>query len=79
MATFYGSICGNRGEATRGGSKNSGFKATAQSWDGSVITYLSYNENNELMVSLSIADNSSSYGTCYFYGTIEELKKKLSN
>jgi len=41
MAEFYGRICGNRGEATRMGSHASGFVASAQSYVGSVIVYLS--------------------------------------
>lgn len=32
MATFYGRLQGNRGEATRCGSKDSGIDATAESW-----------------------------------------------
>lgn len=32
MAHFYGRIQGNRGEATRCGSKNSGINATVESW-----------------------------------------------
>lgn len=37
MAEFYGRIQGNRGEATRMGSKDSGFVASCQSWVGSVV------------------------------------------
>lgn len=40
MSHFYGVIQGNRGEATRGGSKASGFSATAASWQGSVRVHL---------------------------------------
>lgn len=33
MAQFYGSIQGNRGEATRLGSRSSGMVATVNGWD----------------------------------------------
>lgn len=77
MSTFYGSIQGNRGAATRGGSRSSGIKASAQSWNGSVITELSYNDKDELMVGVSTSTGSSSYGTRIFYGTFEEYIAKL--
>ena len=44
MAHFYGSIQGNRGEATRCGSKNSGYTTRAVSWEGTVLVNLFYNE-----------------------------------
>ncbi len=77
MSTFYGMVQGNRGAATRGGSKVSGFKATAQSWNGSVITELSYDENDQLMVNVSYSTGSSCYGTTIFYGTFDEYIMKL--
>lgn len=77
MSTFYGSIQGNRGAATRGGSRNSGIRASAQSWNGSVITELTYDENDRLMVSVSTSEGSSSYGSRIFYGTFDEYVAKL--
>lgn len=77
MSAFYGCIQGNRGAATRGGSRASGFRASAQSYDGSVITRLSYNENDELMVTIETSDDSAPYGKIIFYGTFEEFNKKL--
>lgn len=44
MAHFYGTLQGNRGEATRSGSKDSGLTAVAASWDGAVKTTLHYDE-----------------------------------
>ena len=76
MATFYGSIKGSRGEATRCGTKNSGIKASVQSWNGSVISELSYDED-KLMVRASTSTGSSSLGTQIFYGTFEEFVNKL--
>lgn len=77
MSKFYGCVRGNRGCATRGGSANSGFKASAQSYDGSVITYLDYDHDNNLRVRIDLADGSSSYGDMKFSGTFEELKEAL--
>lgn len=77
MATFYGSVQGNRGVATRGGSRASGFKSTAQSYDGSVITRLSYNDKDELIVTIEVSDYSAPYGTTIFTGTFEEYINKL--
>ena len=77
MSAFYGCVQGNRGSATRGGSRASGFKASAQSYDGSVITYLSYNDKDELMVEICISESSSSYGHQIFYGTFDEYVNKL--
>jgi len=80
MSKFYGTIQGNRGMATKGGSKSSGFKSSAQSWDGSVITNLRYEEiepNKEMLkIRIDLADDSrSSMGTTYFSGTLDELKE----
>lgn len=79
MSTFYATIHGNRGSATRQGSRVSGIKAAAQSWNGSVITELNYNDKDELMVDVSVSDGSSSYGSRIFYGTFEEFKQKLQS
>ena len=77
MATFYGTLQGCRGLATRLGSKDSGLKVSAQSYDGSVITKLSYNEKDELVISIELSDGSSCYGDRVFSGTLKELKEKL--
>ena len=43
MSHFYGIVRGNRGEASRGGSKVSGYTATAASWSGSIRVDLTHN------------------------------------
>lgn len=78
MSKFYGSIQGNRGVATRGGSLASGIKGSCQSYDGSVITYLDYDANDILMVTIEVSDRSSSYGNRIFCGTFEQFVKKLT-
>ena len=75
MSKFYGMIQGNRGAATRGGSTNSGFKATVQSWDGSVINYLDYDREDKLRLTVSVAEGSSTYGDEVFRGTLDEFKE----
>lgn len=76
MSKFYGQVEGMaQTVASRRGSKY--IKTSAQSWDGSVITRLHYDDDGELYVSIDIDDGSSFYGQCYFYGTLEQLKQKL--
>lgn len=75
MSKFYGMVRGNRGAATRGGSANSGFKSTAQSFDGSVITCLDYDSNNKLKVRIELDNGSTTYGDVVFNGSFEELKE----
>lgn len=77
MSTFYGTLKGCRGEATMCGSKQSGIRASAQSWEGSVITELGfYNDQMNIYIYISDNSSSSSYGAIkYFDGTFEELKE----
>ena len=77
MSAFYGMVQGNRGAATRGGSKASGFKSTVQSWDGSIITRMYYGDEGELMVMVEYAEESAPYGKLAFNGTFEEYITKL--
>ena len=77
MSAFYGMVQGNRGAATRGGSRNSGFKSTVQSWDGSIITQMSYDDQDQLMVTVSYSTGSNCYGTTIFHGTFDEYVMKL--
>ena len=77
MAKFYGSVGGHRGVATRTGTSN--IRTAAQSYDGSVITELSYNSEDELMVEIRADDYSTSYGNRIFYGTYEEFVNKLKS
>lgn len=81
MSKLYGSIQGCRGAATRTGT--SLMKASVQSYDGSVITYMSYDKDKDnpkeekLMVEVCVSECSSSYGRRIFYGTFEEFVNKL--
>lgn len=77
MSKLYGSLQGNRSEVTKCGSKNSGIRASVQSWDGSLCTFMDLDENDTPIVEIQINSGSSCYGKTYFRGTLEELKKKL--
>lgn len=44
MSHFYGTLQGNRGEATRQGSKKSGIETSTASWEGAIHTRAFYNE-----------------------------------
>lgn len=77
MSKFYGTVHGDASQTdgTRRGFRS--IKVAAQSWDGSVITSMHYCDN-DLMVGLEFADDSSTYGQSLFYGTFQELKDKLA-
>ena len=74
MSKLYGSIQGCRGAATRCGT--SLMKSSVQSWDGSVINYMSY-EGDKLMVEVCVSKESSAYGRRIFYGTFDDFVAKL--
>ncbi len=76
MAEFYGRIQGNRGAATRTGSKNSGIQASAQSHEGSVIVYMYINNEGEKMVRITTSEGSSGFGrkTLYHHPLADLMK-----
>jgi len=81
MSAFYGMVEGNRGAATRGGSKSSGFRASCQSYDGSIISTMYYGDTGELKVRVGTSDGSSCYSDWNsddFQGTFEEFKQLLT-
>ena len=78
MSALYGSLQGCRGEATRTGSKNSGIRASVQSWNGSLVSYMDLDENEKPVITLKTSERSSGYGEeVIFRGSLEELKAKL--
>ena len=52
-------------------------KASLQSFDGSLIGYLDYDQNNNLKVRIELAEGSTTYGDVAFSGTFEELKESM--
>lgn len=80
MTKLYASIQGNRSERTCIGTASSGIRASAQSWDGSLIIYLDLDKDDKPRFRLYVNDGSS--GSSYdsekiFDGTLEELVEKL--
>lgn len=47
MSHFYGTLEGNRGEATRCGTKASGIETYAASWSGAVRVHVYYDEDRK--------------------------------
>ena len=77
MSKFYGTVDGaSQTCATRRGHDH--IHVAAQSYDGSIITRLSYNHDGDLMVTLEHNEGSSTYGRTIFRGTVDELLKKLA-
>lgn len=75
MSAFYGQVEGSaKTSASRRGSKD--IKVSAQSWNGSIQTRLYY-DGDDLMVDITIGEESSFTGYSYFHGTLEELKERL--
>ena len=78
MSALYGSLQGCRNEVTRTASKNSGIRASVQSWNGSLVSYMDLDENGQPVVTLKTSEGSSGYGSeTIFRGSLEELKAKL--
>lgn len=80
MSAFYGMVEGNRKCATRGGSKSSGFRASCQSYDGSIISTMNYDEDGTLRVRVGTNDGSSccsDWNSEDFNGTFQEFKDLL--
>ena len=77
MSKFYGTVDGseNRTDATRCGHRY--IHVSAQSWDGSLITRMRYNNDGKLFIELEHNTGSSTFGRTIFRGTMDELLKKL--
>lgn len=84
MSTFYGMVKGNGKCTTRGGSKSSGFRASCQSYDGSIISAMDYaeDENGKEVLRVRVGTNDGS-SACSdrnsedFTGTFQEFKDLL--
>lgn len=79
MSKFYGTVKGGAtSAATRRGTLASGIRSSVQSYDGSVITYLDY-EDDVLIVTIEVAESSRCKGTRVFKGTIEQMVALLKD
>jgi hypothetical protein len=72
MGHFYGEIQGNRGEATRMGTKDSGFRGHIRGWHvgGSVNCHYNSSEDRD-QVSIYATGGSSGYGSDHLADVIE--------
>lgn len=64
MAHFYGDIQGNRGQATRMGTKSSGIDGHIRGWNIGAKVYCQYNEKtgkDEVTVYITGGSNRSGY------------------
>lgn len=78
MSTFYGQVEGmSQTVASRRGSRDSGIKASVQSWDGSLISRMWYDNDGNLKVALEVSNDSSSYGDTIFRGSLDDLRSLL--
>lgn len=77
MSKFYGVVMGDMSQtnATRRGSNH--IKTSAQSFNGSVQTELSYDSDGRLIVTVSVCEGTGYSGIIIFCGTFDEFKRKL--
>lgn len=61
--------------ATRCGHKS--INASAQSYDGSIITRLNYDDAGALIVTIEVASNSATHGTTVYRGPLNQLANQL--
>lgn len=77
MSKFYGQVFGaSKTNASRRGFTD--ITTSAQSFDGSVITQLTYKDGT-LMVRVETAEGSAICGETAFYGTFDEFVRKLKH
>lgn len=79
MANFYATINADlsRTSATRRGSKY--IITSTQSYNGSIITRMYYNEQDKLMIEIETTETSNScYGENRYRGTFNQLEELLS-
>lgn len=70
MAQFRGTIQGNRGEASRLGTKNSGLDVTCNGWHGGVSVYARYNKKTGKDEFAIYHTAGSGYGFSKLIGTV---------
>ena len=73
MAHFYGTVQGNRGEATRTGSKNSGMFAEAKGWDlgGTVNAFYNPELGTDVVTFRTTRDNGRNPSLVASFAVIE--------
>lgn len=61
MATFYGGAWGNRGEATRMGSKDSGMRVYAQSYDSRISVNYDMRGDEDVIAHVTLGGGWTTY------------------
>jgi hypothetical protein len=77
MAHFYGNLKGARGERTACGTRNSGIRVSARSWDGSVTVHAHDHADGTPRFEVYVSETSSTGGHLMFSGTVDELIERL--
>jgi hypothetical protein len=72
MARFIGSVQGQRGEASRLGSSNSGIDVSAKGWDVGISIHGWVGENGEDVFSVSLNSGSNGRKSEVFIGNFTE-------
>ena len=77
MAHFYASIQGNRGEATRMGTKNSGMEGHIRGWDVGCRVYMGVDSDGNDTVSVYLTSGSNGHNGSKLVGeyTARDLEK----
>ena len=76
MAQFYGDLQGNRGQATRMGTKSSGISGHLRGWNIGARVFVGYNEDKDRdEVTISITHGSNGAGYSKGLGTFRLGKK----
>ena len=71
MAKFYGQVFGSKTDVHTQGTDE--IKVSAQSYDGSIIVKLDYNDDKDLRVRIEANYDSASSGETIFVGTFDEF------
>ena len=77
MAKYYGTLQGNRGQASRLGSTASGISASVQSWAGSLTVSLD-GDPDAPTVTIARAEGSGRGGKTIFVGSLADLDARLT-
>ena len=72
MAQFYASIKGNRGEATRLGTKSSGMQAHIRGWAVGAQVWMTVDDNGEDVVNIALTGGSNGSPAPVLLGTYKQ-------
>lgn len=72
MARFYADIRGNRGEATRMGTKESGMSGHIRGWHIGGSVYMDVNEEGEDVVAIYLTSGSNGHKSSRLLGRFTE-------